>query len=177
MTTPVILQARRFAAQAHGEQKRKYTGAPYTDHLEEVAGILFEYDEHPLTVAAGFLHDVLEDTDVTKKQLEEVFGPIIAQLVWEVTDQSKLSDGNRAARKTIDRDHLAKSSKEGAAIKLADLISNSRDIVDNDPNFAVIYLREKDELLKVLKHGPAGLYAKAKEQITAGRSTGRSSVS
>ncbi len=165
MTTPIAQRAREFAEKAHGDQTRKYTGHPYTEHLYDVALLLFTHNQHPFTIAAGWLHDVLEDTAVTKPELSKEFGRAVTQLVWEVTDQSKPRDGNRAARKAIDRRWLAKSSKEGAAIKLADLISNSRDIVKHDPSFARVYLAEKALLLPVLAHGPADLYALATETL------------
>ena len=57
-------------------------------------------------------------------------------------------DGNRAKRKAIDRDHVAKASRYGKVIKLADLIDNTRSIVEHDPNFAKVYLKEKEALIK-----------------------------
>lgn len=59
----------------------------------------------------------------------------VLQLVLEVTNVSKLDDGNRAARKIIDRKHLMKASEDGKLIKLADLIDNVMDISKNDPGF------------------------------------------
>ena len=68
------------------------------------------------------------------------------------------SDGNRAARKLIDLQRLAKSSADGATIKLADIIDNSKDILAHDPNFAKVYLREKAASLAVLQHGNKALF-------------------
>ena len=79
-------------------------------------------------------------------------------MVMEVTDASKPGDGNRATRKLIDLAHLAKSSPEGATIKLADIIDNSKDILAHDENFAKVYLKEKAAALEVLRHGDKSLF-------------------
>lgn len=78
-----------------------------------------------------------------------------------VTDVSKPSDGNRATRKAIDRRHLSEASSEGKAIKLADTIDNTSDIVQNDPEFAVVYLQEKRLLVPALSDSHSKLYEQA----------------
>lgn len=161
MDATLFKKAHDFAIAAHGEQKRKYTGLPYVTHCFDVANLLMDYPVPDEVVAAALLHDVLEDTDVTYEQLKDKFGDTIAELVGEVTDISLPSDGKRSVRKAMDRDHLAKSSPDGATLKLADLIVNARDIVKHDPDFAVVYLAEKADLLKVLKHGNRDLYSLA----------------
>ena len=62
---------------------------------------------------------MLEDTDVTAQKMRRGFGDAITDLVLEVTDVSRPSDGKRAVRKENDKDHLARSSPGGATIKLA----------------------------------------------------------
>lgn len=155
-------RARAFAVVAHGDQKRKYTGAPYTVHLDEVADILYAHGFRDEVLAAAYLHDTIEDTPVTREMVEEWFGEVVARLVWEVTDQSKPGDGNRAARKEIDRQWLSKASPAAQSIKLADLISNGRDITAHDPAFAKTFLREKELLMEVLTGGDSWLYTRAK---------------
>jgi hypothetical protein len=83
-------------------------------------------------------------------------------LVEQLTDVSRPEDGNRAKRKAIDRAHTAKASPEAKTIKLADLIDNTRSIVELDPGFAKIYLVEKVLLLEVLQEGDAGLWEMAR---------------
>jgi (p)ppGpp synthase/HD superfamily hydrolase len=158
-----------FAVKAHGKQLRKYTGDPYIIHPIAVADLVERALVGQLSSfglkevkAAAVLHDVLEDTDATYADLLITFGPTVANLVGQVTDVSKSSDGNRAARKEIDRQHLAKSSYLGASIKLADLIDNTSSIVEHDKDFARVYLKEKAELLKVLSHGNKALLAEAR---------------
>lgn len=172
----IVDKAREFAIKAHGDQVRKYTGDPYHAHLGNVALILHLHGLNPLIVAAGWLHDTLEDTATTRLQLQSQFGVKIARIVWEVTDQSKPSDGNRAARKAIDREHLASSSSEGASVKLADLIDNTRDIAANDPHFAKLYLREKALLLPVLQHGKQSLVQRAQEVLESAQAALKAKV-
>lgn len=142
--------AAAFSAWKHRDQKRKYTGFPYFVHPEEVAHIVMSVSKDANMICAAYLHDTVEDTETTFEEIENLFGSEVKQLVWELTDASKPSDGNRATRKAIDREHIWKASREGQIIKLADLISNSRDIWKYDKDFAVVYLREKRLILEGL---------------------------
>jgi len=151
----------RFAQSWHGDQLRKYTNEPYLAHLRQVGRILLAIHASTDVVKAGILHDILEDTQATLAILEEEFGSKVASLVLEVSDKSVLSDGNRATRKEIDRRHLAKASIEGKTIKLADVISNTPDIVKLDPKFAMVYLSEIEGLLNVLADGNQELVSRA----------------
>lgn len=160
-----VQRAQAFSVAAHCAvgQKRKYTGIDYYHHPFEVAQLI---RDHALVfnmdmIVAALLHDVVEDTQVTGGQVREVFGPVVAKLVAEVTDVSTPADGSRESRKSLDRLHLAKASAEGQTIKLADLICNCRDIVQHDSKFASIYMREKRLLLGVLNRGDARLYEMA----------------
>jgi (p)ppGpp synthase/HD superfamily hydrolase len=155
------LLAKNFAERVHRDQVRKWTGEPYANHLREVAGLCAEVGCRDEVVAAAWLHDAKEDQGVTDAQLRTLFGDDVAQLVDEVTDQSRPADGNRKIRKEIDRLHNGRASPDGKTIKLADLISNSRDIAKHDASFAVTYMREKELLLPLLTEGNATLYARA----------------
>lgn len=158
-----------FARCAHRKQKRKYTGDPYAVHCQGVAELVAIYTDDKDVIAAACLHDVAEDTDVTADEIRDVFGERVARLVMEVTDVSRPEDGNREARKAIDREYLAASSPVGATIKLADLIDNTSTIVRFDKGFARTYLAEKERLLEVLRHGNAELWQKAYRTLQAGQ--------
>lgn len=150
----IVERAKLFAAAAHSAtgQKRKYTGEPYIMHPTEVVDII-ERDAVYYTdkqLAAAWLHDVVEDTAVSIELIQQLFGAHVAKLVSQVTDVSKPTDGNRAARKAIDLAHIAECCPSAATIKVADLISNTRSIAERDPEFARVYLPEKREVLKVL---------------------------
>lgn len=152
--------AETFAEWSHGNagQLRKYTGEPYIVHPREVAALVRSVPHDEAMVAAAFLHDVVEDTPVSIERIRDIFGDDVASLVDQLTDVSKPSDGNRKARKEIDRQHTAKASARAKTIKLADLISNTESITAHDHEFAKVYLREKRALLEVLKEGDAVLY-------------------
>ena len=104
----IITKAMIFATAAHEAvgQKRKYTGEPYIVHPAEVAMITIRLKGTPEMVAAAWLHDVVEDTQVSIDVVKMLFGDHVADLVGWLTDVSKPEDGNRAARKAIDRQHI-----------------------------------------------------------------------
>ena len=153
-----------FAVEAHRriEHRRKYSGASYDAHLRAVAEIVDTVTDDPEILAAAWLHDTVEDTPATFKDVEDEFGPRVARLVQELTDVSRPSDGNRATRKAIDLEHLALGSPDAQTIKLADLIDNCEDITRHDPEFARVYLGEAAALLEVLVGGDARLLERAR---------------
>lgn len=159
----LVNEARSFAIKAHANagNRRKYSLEPYEVHLKEVANIVASVTDDPEMAAAAWLHDTVEDTPVTIQDIERTFGHSVAELVAELTDVSKPSDGNRAIRKAIDRAHLAKASWKGKTIKLADLMNNCQDICAHDPEFAKVYLTEMAALLEVLHDGDQTLFEKA----------------
>ena len=161
----IIEKAEQFAVQAHGPQKRKYSGEPYIVHPIEVSQIVRTVPHTNAMVAAAILHDVIEDTEATYDDVVVNFGVIIADLVNELTDVSKPEDGNRAVRKALDRAHLAKASADAQTIKLADIISNSKDIKENHPSFAKVYIPEMKALLEVLDKGDSELMKQAEKQV------------
>jgi (p)ppGpp synthase/HD superfamily hydrolase len=118
-------------------------------------------------VAAAWLHDVVEDTGCTYTDIHMAFGADIAALVGWLTDVSKPEDGPRWYRKKMDREHTAEAPAEAQTIKLADLISNSRSIMEHDPKFAKTYLEEKRLLLTVMTRGDADLHAEASRYVMA----------
>ena len=161
----IIEKAEQFAVQAHGPQKRKYTGDPYIVHPIEVSQIVKTVPHTNAMIAAAILHDVIEDTEATYDDVAVNFGTVVADLVEELTDVSKPEDGNRAVRKALDRAHLAKASADAQTIKLADIISNTKDIKANDPKFAKVYIPEMKALLEVLDKGDKDLIRKAEKQV------------
>lgn len=159
----LVRKARRYATEAHSRinHRRKYTSEPYDVHLKNVANIVASVTDDPEMIAAAWLHDIVEDTPASFLDLEQEFGPRVAELVGELTDVSRPSDGNRATRKSIDRAHLAGASARGKTIKLADLIDNCQDICRQDPEFARTFLTEMASLLEVLSGGDPRLYHRA----------------
>lgn len=157
----VVERARALSERAHKEQVRKYTGEPYFNHCKEVAEIVASVGGSDEMIAAAYLHDTVEDTDMGLMELIREVGSVVAMYVYWLTDVSAPQHGNRKIRKEIDRQHTAAAPPEAKTIKLADLISNTRSIVEHDPHFARVYLREKERLLEVLSEGNAELFKQA----------------
>lgn len=145
-----IEKAKQYARKAHEGQVRKYTGLPYVTHTEEVAQIVDNYNGSKEMIAAALLHDTVEDTSTTIQDIEKEFGSGTAMLVKWLTDTSRPEDGNRATRKSIDRERLSQAPAAAQLIKAADMISNGKDIKQNDPNFAKVYIEEMKLLLDAM---------------------------
>tara|TARA_R110000764_G_scaffold4541_12_gene18537 strand:+ start:4251 stop:4793 length:543 start_codon:yes stop_codon:yes gene_type:complete len=147
-----VTLAKFYATAAHGaiQQRRKYTGDPYIVHPTRVAITVVRYGGDANMQCAAYLHDVVEDTGVTIVDIQDMFGVEIAQIVDGLTDVSLPTDGYRAVRKAIDREHSANASYAAQFVKCADIIDNSSDISENDLKFAAVYRKEMTALLAVL---------------------------
>ena len=123
-----VLKAAVFAAEKHSGQRRKGAAAePYINHLLEVAELVSNAMSEPDTnlVIAALLHDSIEDVGLTKEELVHAFGPDVADLVAELTDDKSLT---KAERKRLQIVNEPKISVRAQLIKLADNISNLRAI-------------------------------------------------
>lgn len=167
----LAFHAMKFAREVHKDQVRKYSGNPYADHLAEVAGIAstvwFRFDGRLMLslneyLSVAWLHDCMEDQGITYDQINAYFGEVVANGVWFLSD---MEEGNRAKRKELSRLRLAEAPDWVQTIKVADLISNTSSIVKHDPNFAIVYLKEKQLLLDVLTKADPELVAIARSQI------------
>lgn len=153
MKTNLAYRAMVFAREAHKNQFRKYTGNPYFDHLAEVAGISMSVGwqhamVHPdVIMATAWLHDCIEDQNISDQILWSEFG---SEVAFGVRMLSDLEVGSRSVRKVMSRIRLSDAPGWVQTIKCADLISNTSSIVMNDPKFAVTYLEEKRLLLDVM---------------------------
>lgn len=149
-------EALAFATLKHHGQVRKYTGEPYVTHCVAVAEEVRRRGGSPEVVTAALLHDTLEDTETTGVELLDKFGPVVARLVEELTDEftkQKYPELNRAQRKLAEAARLGQISASAKLIKLCDLADNTRSIVEHDPDFAVVYLREKAAVLEAMGYG------------------------
>ncbi len=160
-------KARRFARQVHhqAKQRRKYSNAPYIVHPQAVAELVRSVKADETMLAAAWLHDTLEDTPTTFRQLHQLFGEDVAVLVRMLTNPPSAFPGNRVLRKRQHLQHTANASAKAQTIKLADIIDNTRDIVDNDPEFAPVYLAEKQVQIRLLRDGDPQLWQQADTQI------------
>lgn len=115
-----------FADERHAGQRRAGDGAPFITHPLEVAWLLHEHDYPDRVVAAGVLHDVLEDTDTDPAELELRFGREVAELVTSLSDDPAIAD--EAERKAALRRQVAHAGAEANAIYAADKISKTREL-------------------------------------------------
>ena len=160
-----IEKAIQFATEAHEGQIRKYTGEPYIVHPLAVMETVSTVEHTDEMLMAAVLHDTVEDCDVTLDDIVSHFGPIVADLVEQLTDISLPEDGNRAFRKAMDRDHSAQASAQGQTIKIADLIDNTKSITEHDEHFAKVYMKEKALLLQLLDKADKILLEKAQKKV------------
>ncbi|MDT0684873.1 HD domain-containing protein [Autumnicola psychrophila] len=157
-------EALEFARQAHGEQQRKYTKELYIEHPKRVAMMVTTVPHSTAMICAAYLHDVVEDTHVSVKDIERRFGREVAGLVQELTDQyvkENYEHLNRKKRKEREVARQSKMSAEAKTIKLADVIDNTRDIIKNDRNFARRYIPEMEALTEALQGGDFKLLMRA----------------
>ena len=119
----MIRKAAEFAARAHAGALRKGSGIPYIYHPMEVALIVAQMTDDPEVIAAAYLHDVLEDTQITAAQLETEFGSRILSFVSAETEDKTLTWRER--KETTIR-HLETASYEVKLLTLGDKLSNMR---------------------------------------------------
>ncbi len=163
MLDPRETDARVFAQSAHGGQK--YGDAPYDKHLTQVRTVLTDFGYGGALGVAAWLHDVVEDADVSKDDIVTRFGADVAELVWAVT-------GEGADRKERNATAYAKIRAHPAAaiLKLADRIANveaSRDV----PKKLAMYRSEWQAFRKALGDlGDPRMWARLERAIGAGPS-------
>ena len=129
----LISCAADFAAERHKDLRRKGVGgAPYVNHLAEVARLLAVVTggSDAELIAAGWLHDTVEDTATSPDELVSTFGEDVASLVMEVTDDKRLP---KQERKRLQVETAGHKRREARLVKLADKTSNLRAIANSPP--------------------------------------------
>src|SRR5213594_3894084 len=150
----LLTRAYRFSEHSHQGQQRA-SGEPYLSHPLEVAGLLVNFKMDVTTVTAGLLHDVLEDTQTTKADLQREFGPEIAELVDGVTKIGKLAFSSREERQAENfRKMLVAMARDLRVlmIKLADRLHNMRTLDYLSPDKAKKIGQETLDIYAPLAH-------------------------
>ena len=128
-----FVKAVAFAADKHRNQRRKDADAsPYINHPIALANVLANEGgvDDATVLCAAVLHDTIEDTETTADEIRALFGPKVAAVVLEVTDDKSLE---KQVRKQRQVEHAPHISTEAKLVKLADKISNLRDILASPP--------------------------------------------
>ena len=162
-----IRHAYELAAKSHGEQRRK-TGDPYIQHPLAVAFLLADLGMDTDTIAAGLLHDVVEDTDITLEQIAHLFGEQVANLVDGVTKLEHIEDqiSKEHRDRVMARNERPRGEQESESlrkmflamaedirviiIKLADRLHNMRTIEGLSPERRKSFANETLEIFAPL---------------------------
>jgi len=132
----IVKRAYIYSARVHEGQVR-LSGEPYLSHPLEVAGILADMKLDPESIAAGLLHDVIEDTSATPQEIKDLFGPEVLHIVSGVSKLSGLTfDSSRARQaESIRKMFLAMADDiRVILIKLADRVHNMRTLQFHSPD-------------------------------------------
>jgi (p)ppGpp synthase/HD superfamily hydrolase len=168
-----------FGDDAHGEQLRKYAPDRYMVHPKRVMQTLRNYTDDITILAAALLHDVLEDTRVSKGEMRDFLARLLGRekaertldLVVDLTDvyvKTEYPKLNRRTRKAKELERLEKTSPDSQTIKYADILDNTLEITDHDPDFARVYLQEVSHILKKLDKGNSELRQRAEMAVNDG---------
>lgn len=128
LTHPLVKKAAEFARTKHAHQKRLDGKTPYFAHLEGVATLVAEVYPDAEMVAAGYLHDTIEDTNTDYDKLLSRFGQTVADIVSALTMDNRLREEERLAEY---RDRLRKAPLQAVVVKAADILHNANSLGDN----------------------------------------------
>lgn len=171
-----LLLAAKFAAEKHAPQRRKNADAtPYINHPIEVAEHLARVggitDEDVLI--AALLHDTIEDTPTLAEEIQQLFGPRVASIVLECTDDKSLL---KPERKRLQIVNAPKKSDEAKCVKIADKTCNLASVLCDPPKEWSVrrqkeYFEWAEQVIAGLLGVNAQLDAAVKEVLERGKRT------
>jgi (p)ppGpp synthase/HD superfamily hydrolase len=142
-STDMIRNAMQLASYAHRNQK--YGEHPYVTHLADVVARVKTITTDPEIIAAAWLHDTIEDTQVTHGDIERKFGKNVADMVWAVTGH-----GQNRAEKMANAIAKIAQTPGSELVKSADRLSNVKASLANNPKKLQMYKDEHKDLSPVL---------------------------
>lgn len=151
--TDLVLRAKEFATKAHESQFRKYNNQPYITHPERVVCAISGHTLYEDVLVAAWLHDVVEDTNISLETIRQEFGENVAKIVNELTNvytKENYPNLNRKERKKLELERLSKISNEAKLIKTFDRIDNLDDLILYN-EVKQYYIDESIDLFKVIK--------------------------
>lgn len=150
MIKDIVVHAYNFAKSAHEGQKRKWTNLPYFTHPKAVARILESLHCSEVLVAAGLLHDVVEDCNIGINVIEEEFGVQVANIVRELTSNKK--ECARMGKTKYLKEAVLAMTPQALTVKLADRLHNilylHGDVVPKD--FIKRYYKETSDVMECI---------------------------
>jgi guanosine-3',5'-bis(diphosphate) 3'-pyrophosphohydrolase len=172
----LVSEAALLAAQRHSGVARKgRSNEPSINHLAEVANFISEASggADAELVAAGWLHDIIEDTETTREELAARFSVRVAALVVEVSDDMGLPKDERRRLQVVGAPHKSPDAK---LIKIADKISNILGRIVSEPSEAeradlADYVAWAEQVVSGCRGGNAWLDRTFDETVTKARST------
>lgn len=132
----MIKRARNMADVAHGGQK--YGNFPYMHHIDDVVKIAIDLGYSRDVIIACYLHDTIEDTSISREDIEDAFGKHIADVVYAVTDEDGANRKERKGKTYI----KIKSIPDAISVKLCDRISNVRESLRGNDKLFDMYKNE-----------------------------------
>lgn len=164
-----IFDALKFAAYKHRRQKRKgLLGIPYINHPIEVTGLLISEIKEPSSelITAAILHDIIEDTRTKFTDLEKQFGPSVARIVEEVTDDMTLPS---IIRKRDQAKKVSSLSYNARCIKIADKTCNINDLLFSKIKWSrkrkIEYIEWANSVISQIRDTHKGLIARYDEAL------------
>ena len=146
-------KAKSFARKKHKHQLRKDKKTPYWHHLRQVVQNLQKLGiKNQDVLAAGWLHDTIEDTDTDFDDIKELFGKKTAQIVAQVTKDTRIPQKQREKNYLT---QLKKASWEAKVVKLCDILANIADMENSgfSKSKKVKQVKDKIQYLKAIKPG------------------------
>lgn len=166
-----------FVKEQHGSQTRKYNNEPYVNHLWRVAQTVSQISSNEWLICVALCHDLFEDTPCDEKLLRAklielgfsgIGAKFICNGVTDLTDyftKERFPALNRRERKEKEAQRLWSIPEWAQTIKYADLLDNTKSIVENDQGFAKTYIEEKKYILLNMRDGNKELLKRLENTI------------